>query len=180
MNSKILKPFNPIRVKEDNNGINVGLWGRNYLIGKNTFISQIVSQGEELLASPIRIVGTENDSDIEWEKIDSFVMNDSDEAKASIITSMQSKAFLVDLATDIEYDGFVDMNLTVVPKGRTPRQTMGLDLEGLNALAFSLSKLYLEIPMKPEAAKFYEFWPLGKVNFNGEEIDTEEEPNHVL
>lgn len=180
MNSKILKPFTPINVEENNNGINVGLWGRNYIIGKNTFISQIVSQGEELLASPIRIVGTENDSDIEWEKIDSFVMNDSDEAKASIITSMQSKAFLVDVATDIEYDGFVDMNLTVVPKGRTPRQTMGLDLEGLNALAFSLSKLYLEIPMKPEAAKFYEFWPLGKVNFNGEEIDTEEEPNHVL
>lgn len=180
MNSKVLKPFIPINVSEDKGNTEISLWGRKYIMSSKGIISQIISQGEELLTSPIRVVGTENGKEIVWESIDSFVMNDSDDAKVSVCTSMQSSAFIANAAMNIEYDGFIDMNLTVVPKGRTPRQTMGLDLDGLNSLSFTLSNLYLEIPMKKDAAKFYEFWPLGRVEFDGVEIDTEEEINHTL
>ena len=180
MKSKILEPFIPISVTENEDGCAVNLWGRSYIQSEKSLLSQIISQGQELLASPVRLVGTENGHEIVWEDMKNFIMNDSDEAKTTICSTMQSGAFIVNATMDIEYDGCVDMNLTVVPKGRTARQTMGLDLDGLNSLAFSLSKLWLEIPFKTEVGKLYEFYPLGFINIDGEEINSEEEINHPL
>lgn len=75
-----------------------------------------------------------------------FKMHTSDEEKVTICSTAESERFIVNTAMDIEYDGCIDLNISLMPQGRNPKQTMGLELEGLDALSFSLSRLWLEIP----------------------------------
>lgn len=177
---QIPNPWSPVEIKADGNDVTTGVWGRSMRAGSKSFLESIVSQGQELLASPIRLVGLENGKELVWKEFKNFIMNDSDEEKATICSSAESERFLLNTSLGIEYDGCMELNISVMPQGRSARQTMGLDLDGLDALRFSLSKLWLEIPLKPAAAKFYQFYPLGIINIDGNEINSEEEINHIL
>ena len=176
----VLKPWTPIEVEKENNRIKTNVWGRSYKSGESSFLESITSQGKELLASPIRIVGEENGKELKWDRTRNYIMNNSNEEKVMICSSAESESFILNTSLFIEYDGCVDINVSVMPQGRSVKQALGLDLDGLSGINFSLTKLWLEIPIKPEVAKFYQFYPLDVVNFEGEDIDTEEEINHIL
>lgn len=178
--SEIMKPWIPLTVTEAENRIKISLWGRTYECSEKSFLSSIVSQGQEMLTGPVRIVGTENGHTLSWGKFNNFVMNSSDEEKVTICSTAESERFIINTSMGIEYDGCIDLGVSVMPQGRSAKQTMGLGLEGLNELQFSLSRLWIEIPFRPEAALFYQFYPLSVVNFDGKEINTEEEVNHIL
>lgn len=176
----VMKPWVPIELTTNDNDVVAKVWGRSYKSGTKSFLESILSQGQELLAAPIRLVGEENGKELKWDAFRNFVMNDFNEEKVEVCSSVESGSFLVNTIMGIEYDGCIDLNISVMPQGRSARQSMGLDLDGLNGLQFKLSRLWLEIPLKPEIAKFYQFFPLGKINIDGNEVDTLEEINHIL
>ena len=177
---KIMEPWIPVKTDENANGVTTEVWGRKYKSGKKSFLESILSQNQEILASPVRFVGEENGSELVLDDFKNYVMNNSDEEKAIICSSAESKSFILNTSLKIEYDGCVDMGVSIMPQGRSVKQALGLDLDGLNGISFSLTRLWLEIPIKPEVAKFYHFYPLDVINIDGKDIDTEEEINHIL
>ena len=177
---KIMQPWIPVEADVNENNIITKVWGRKYQAGKTSFLESIISQDKEILAAPVRVIGEENGKEIKWDYTRNFVMNGSDEEQITICSSSESASFILNTALKIEYDGCIDMNISIMPQGRSVKQALGLDLDGLSGIWFSLTRLCLEIPIRPEVAKFYQFYPLDVVNIDGEDIDTEEEINHIL
>ena len=177
---KIMQPWVPVEQINNENNIITKVWGREYKSGQLSFLESIKSQGKELLASPIRFVGEENGKEIKWDCTRNFIMNDCNEEQATICSSAESSSFILNTVLKVEYDGCMDVNISVMPQGRSVKQALGLDLDKLSEIQFSLTKLWLEIPICSQIAKFYHFYPLDVVNIDGKDIDTEEEINHIL
>lgn len=178
--ANIMAPWTPVDVNEDKNGISTKVWGRSVRSGSTSFIESIVSQGEELLAAPIRFVGEENGNGFKLKPYKTYVMDNFDGERADICSTAESDRFIINTSLGIEYDGCIDVNISIMPQGLSARQSMGLDLDGVDKIRYKLTRLWLEIPLRPEAAKFYHFWPLGMINIDGEEINSVEEINHIL
>ncbi len=177
---KIMKPWTPVKLDISGNDVTTNVWGRTYKTGSKSFLESIVSQGQELLAGPVRLVGEENGKEMEWTSLKNCVMSNSDEEKAFICSAVESEMFVVDTTLGIEYDGCIDMNISVMPQGRSEKQAMGVQLNGLDSLQYRLTKLWLEIPFKKDVAKLYQFHPLNVINIDGKEVNTHEQINHVL
>lgn len=163
---KVMKPWTPVKVNYSKEDVTVDVWGRTYKGGKRSFLESVVSQGKEILESPIRLVGVENGEEIKWDSFNTFVMDNSDDAKASVVTSAQSRVFVLNVNMDIEYDGCIDMSIAVMPQGRSVNAWFGLD--NRKDPEYKLQKLWLEIPLKPEIAQLYHIFPNSDLIINGE------------
>lgn len=155
---KIPSPFIPVRVTTDGLCHTAEVVGRSYTFGADGMISQITTQGHELLAEPMRLIMVEdgkaavfNDNYPENES-ESFIQSRSDE-KAVICGCRQTERFITDFCSTIDYDGNIDIDLKLMPKGLTVAQVFGIgDLEPLQ---FRLDKLWLEVPLKKEFCSLY-------------------------
>ena len=157
MTDKVMKPWTPITVREDINSVNVGVWGRENQSGRLSFLEAMSSQGQKILSSPIRVVGTEDGEDFVFEEYRVFAMDNSSDAYAETVASAESDEFVLNVAMRCEFDGFIDTTLTIVPRGRTVKQIFGF--EGLKPYRYTLSRLWLEIPISREVAKYYQMFP---------------------
>ena len=163
--SEIPKPWVPVNYKKDNGEVTVNVWGRIYTIGKKSFLQSVISQEQELLAGPVRLVGIENDEELRWEDFESFVISGSDGADITVCSSSKSEAFVVNSSVKVEYDGCIELNLSIMPQGRSVNEWFGLD--GHKEPKYELSRLWLEIPIKSEVANFYQFFPNSEIKING-------------
>jgi len=84
-------------------------------------------------------------------------MDNSSDAYAETVASAESDEFVLNVAMRCEFDGFIDTTLTIVPRGRTVKQIFGF--EGLKPYRYTLSRLWLEIPISREVAKYYQMFP---------------------
>ena len=75
---KIMEPWIPVKTDENANGVTTEVWGRKYKSGKKSFLESILSQNQEILASPVRFVGEENGSELVLDDFKNYVMNNSD------------------------------------------------------------------------------------------------------
>jgi len=134
------------------------LWGKSYTFGADGLPESVVTQGHELLAAPIRIVCEEDGEVSEWDndyknnESESFIQKRSD-SEAVICGAKQTKRFIVDLCSTIDYDGCVDIQLKLMTRGRTVAQEFGT--AAITPLNYKLDKLWLEIPLKSEYMHFY-------------------------
>jgi hypothetical protein len=94
-------------------------------------------------------------------------MDDSDETAVTICSATECKSFILNTSLNIEFDGCGDMSLSIMPIGRNPKQNMGFG--GFETPHFNLTKLWLEIPLKPEIAKYYHIHPNAPLTVNGEQ-----------
>lgn len=150
------------------NGVcEVNPWNRKYTLSDSPFLSSIVSSGEEILAAPIRLVGIENDQPLEISGVRSDLLHPYTDDSISASQYMTSKRFLFNVAATFEEDGMMDWRLTMTTHGRTVAQSFGLGESDTKPRI--LSRLWLEIPIKKEVTKFYQFAPVGAtVLINGE------------
>lgn len=165
---KVMKPWTPVRTNYNSNNVSVEVWGRTYKAGNTSFLESVVSQNKELLAAPVRIVGTENGEEIKWDKFNNFVMENTGDAVASVCSSTQSGVFVLNVNMDIEYDGCIDMSIAIMPQGRSVNQWFGLD--NRKEPEYKLTKLWLEIPLKTEVAELYHIFPNSNLIINGKEV----------
>lgn len=159
---RISNPFIPLRVKSENMHHVVDVVQRSYTFAPDGMISSIISCGEELLAEPMRIVLGEDGKDAVFDEnypeneSESFIQSRSDE-KAVICGCKQSERFIIDFCSSIKYDGNIDIDLKIVPKGATVAEALGL--KERKPLSYKLDKLHLEIPLKKESCLFYHMYP---------------------
>ena len=155
---KLLKPWTPLRAEETENGARISVYGRTYTATEASPLASILSQGCELLRAPVRFVLRE---DGEETVIDSgflhFLMDGASDAEADLLSTAEGRCFLLNLATHTEFDGCMDITLTVAPRGRSVAQCFGM--EKLRRSDYRLDRLWIEIPLTASAARFFQYHP---------------------
>lgn len=170
---KIPRPFIPLRTETNGLEHTVHVIGRDYTVGADGMLTSIKSQGVELLAAPMRIVSIEDGAESNWNndypdnESESFIQNRSDE-NIIICGAKQSDRFIVDTCYNIDYDGCIDVDLKLMTRGQTVAQVFGIG--ETKPTLFKLDKLWLEIPLKAEAATLYHMYPNSSMKYDGGEI----------
>lgn len=162
---KVIKPFTPIQLTQNDGEIKVGVVGRTYTITNGELFSSIVANGEELLAAPMRIVGLEDGEEIVWSKRKILVQSHTDE-KAIIVAALESKMFDLNVSFIFDYDGYVSCDLRIMTTSYNMAQR--LRLEPWPTWKYQLEKLWIETPLKKEKATFYTQFPNSDIYKDGE------------
>ena len=166
---KIPSPFIPLRISTSGLEHKTEVIGRSYTFGADGMLSSITAEGKELLAAPMRLVLKEDgayanfDENYPENESESFIQSRSDE-KAVICGCKQSDRFIIDFCNTIEYDGNIDINLKLMPRGLTVAQVFGVGQ--IKPLQFILDNLWLEIPLKKEAFTLYHMHTNGSMYFS--------------
>ena len=125
----------------------MSVWGRDYLFGESALPTGVVSQGRDLLAGPMRLVCRDAaGSDFAWTRLGHLVLDHSDE-HADICAWQGNSNVVVDVSAHIEFDGFMKMSVALVPgpaRGKAP------------------ASVWLEIPLRPDVARLYQYNPMLK------------------
>ena len=130
----VLPPWTPV----ETDGTKVSVWGREYTFAEQAMPVSIKSAGDEILAGPIRFraAGT-NATEAVWARGGSWVEK-KDAESATIVSWQESQVVIVDAISRIEYDGMIKVTVTALPTRSEPVR--------------SVSRLWLEIPIRPEFA----------------------------
>ena len=166
----MLNGFHPIEVSNEGLQHKVRVWGREYTFAPNSLPCSIVSQRQELLAAPMRIVGIEDGVPLKWDEnypeneSECFIQRRSDE-QVVLCGAMQTPRFIVDTAFTVSFDGAIEANIKVMPCGMTVAQLFGLADE--DKLRYSLERLWLEIPLKKEVATLFSMYPNTAIHLEG-------------
>ncbi len=169
----IPKPWTPVTTVKTGDRYEINVLNRKYTLdGQSTMFSSIISDGEELLASPIRFVAKSGEEQHEFCKALSYKMEDTDDGESATVFSTYEAGFaILNVSHTVEYDGCDEITLTVMPKGRTVAECFGI--EKYDPTAFHLDTLYMEVPLRKEAVKYFNVNPVGGVVFNNpDEKDT--------
>lgn len=152
---QVLPPWTPVEVGITESGsttlspynqvVDVKVWGRTYSFQDALLPTSITIGNKEILASPIRLVGTMKGKPIQWKREGAFLFK-HDKAQATVSGWQNSKDLIVNTTSKVEYDGMMRVDLVVMSRPR-----------GENSA--ELDKLWLEIPIKEELASLFHFWP---------------------
>ncbi len=158
MQSNITVPgLTPVESKRDGNNYEASVWNRKYTISDAPFFSSIISGGEEILAGPVRLVGTCFGKPIEWEACQNFEMVDTDGKSRTFVQTTKFRELVLNTSMQIFYDGCVKCNAKLMPKSSAISECL------------VLNQLWLEIPFKKESAKMYQLYPFGNIKIDGRE-----------
>lgn len=140
---KLIAPWTPVSVKADSSGVAVDVWGRSHRFANRALPDSIVALGEELLASPVRLVGQVSGKPIAWKRGGNFVFH-ADSAQA-VVTGWQSgDDLIVNTTTWIEFDGMMRVDAVVLPQYKTTPK---------------LEQLWLEVPLKRQRTSLFHYFP---------------------
>ncbi len=160
----VIKPFTPIAVEEEN-GISARLVMSIVRFGGDGLPESIVADGEELLAGPCRMVGTEDGEPMIWETRDRFIAERSEE-KLTVCGTVQSGQFIVNTCFRLEFDGCMTVDVKLMPRGRTVAQVFGVDQK--KQPGYRVGNLILEIPLKK--AELYHIYPNCEILGDGDKV----------
>jgi len=141
--AKVPEPWTPMEVGVVKNEVSILVWGRTYRFQNSPFPSSIATVSNEILISPMRLVGQTDTGSITWSQsgVELWEQNDG---HATLIGWLQSDAVIVNFVIRAEFDGLVKFDMTLVP---------------LPQPKLKLQKLWLEIPMRKEKATLFHYWP---------------------
>jgi len=124
------------------------VWGREYRFDRSPLPVGIKSGDTELLAAPLRLVGQFDSASAEsdsptwaWDEQGVTIWEQS-EGHITLGGYLANKAATVNATVRIDYDGFMRIDLAMLPPG--------------DAIT---SNLWFELPMRPELATLRHHWP---------------------
>ncbi|MCC6442747.1 MAG: hypothetical protein IT210_04720 [Armatimonadetes bacterium] len=142
--AKVPDPWTPVEVKgARTNDLSVEVWGRICRFGQGALPTALRTAGEDILAAPLRLAGQTDNGGLEWKESGLKVWERTKE-KATLIGWMASDAVTVNLAWRIEYDGMMQVDVTLIPPAQPKAK---------------LTSLCLEVPLKKAFASLYHHWP---------------------
>ncbi len=146
----VLKPWTPIQATENEDGITVKVWGREYRFGRMIFPQQIITCGKPLLDAPIRAVGLENHEPVSWHLCENWIMEQQEDYV--ILNAVQESRLLVlNAIIRIDCDGYIRYQMSLSPRGFHIRT--GFDVQP-DMSPRTADRLWLEIPLANDAVRF--------------------------
>ena len=132
ISDKVPPPWTPLEVE----GKTVRCWGREYHFGESAFPQEVVTRGESILASPIRLRLDIDGKEISWKGAAGEVTHAS-ETEVHLSTKNEAAGIELGALTSIEFDGMIRTDLKLKPQR-----------------PLKIRKMYLEIPLKEKYAKY--------------------------
>lgn len=117
--------------------------------------NSIKANGEELLASPVRIYGEENGRVLDFGTAECFAVERDNET--NLCCAAECGNYIIDTSICVENDGCCQIDLKLLPRGKRVTEVFGVEKYKNDDL--NLNKLVLEIPLKTETATHYHYWP---------------------
>ncbi|MFO7947084.1 MAG: DUF6067 family protein [Armatimonadota bacterium] len=136
---RLLEPWTPMQVQ----GQSVACWGRQYRYADTGLPEQIMNQGSEMLAEPVRLRGRINGELITWQP-EHFDITDHTETQAIIEASSATGDADLAVRTELEFDGLAWTDLELSAQGQ------------------QLDELALEIPVRKEVATLFFGQPMDR------------------
>ena len=167
----------PIKTYSNGKSKEIDVWNRKYTLSDSPLLSSILSGGEEILASPMRLVGTENGQDLVIRDVTSVLMHGGDGYSVGACQYMQTPRFIINTKLSAEYDGCMDWQITLATHGLSVAQVFGI-ADGDNGVR-ELSRLWLEIPIKKKFAHSYQYAPMVKPKIDGNYPDKPATLTHI-
>ncbi len=156
-------------IQKNNDKIDVKVWNRTYTIDKTpSVLSSIVSNGKQLLSSPISIYMESDGKKCTFKEGVCFKVNcgGADGKEDVVVKTFESECSVVNMTFEPCEDGMIKVSLSLMPRGRTVAQNFGLESPEL--AIFKPNKLYLEIPFSACCADYYHVFPIGAIKGIGE------------
>ena len=100
------------------------------------------------------------DNDYDSNESECFIQSRSDD-RIVLCGAMMSEAFIIDTAVTVEYDGCISIDAKIMPRGQTVAQVFGT--AKIKRREYRLDRLWLEIPLRADAAEFYNIYPIGDI-----------------
>lgn len=142
ISDKVMAPWTPITAKSSDDGIAVGVWGREYHFGTSLFPTRITTKSKDILAEPVRVIlrrGTENVA-----ATCAASLQKSSHASAVVHAHYKADDIVITAEHTIEYDGFIRTDWKIVPDKPV-----------------RIDSLAVEIPIKSDHAIYYYRSPAG-------------------
>jgi hypothetical protein len=140
---QVLSPWTDVMVQDMEQAVDVNIWGRAYNFAQAPLPTSILTQGEEVLASPIGLAGTIDGKAISWKRRGISLFS-SNKAQATLFGWQSNDSLIVNTTIQIEYDGMMRVDMVIMPQaGASPK----------------IDELFLEIPLKEDRATLYHYWP---------------------
>ena len=117
---QVLSPWTDVMVQDMEQAIDVNVWGRTYSFAQAPLPTSILTQGEEVMASPIRLAGAVDGKEISWKRkgISLFSTN---KAQATLFGWQANDSIIVNTSIQIEYDGMMRVDMVIMPQaGASP------------------------------------------------------------
>lgn len=152
-------PWTPVEFAESEKGVLIKVWGREYYFGNEIFPISIIALEQELLSSPIKLVGSEATGEIAWKNKYLWVQK-ADDREVVLCGAQETDSLVISSVISISYDGYMNIRFKLCTTGTHPRA--GFDV-GWSDYQRRVEKLWLEIPLKKEVIKLcsYGSWNTG-------------------
>lgn len=133
--TKVLSPWTPVQATQQNDdSVQVGIWGRQYHFGGAALLNQIQTQKSEMLNAPIALSGQVDGQEIQWQNTHVH-LNKASETVAAIEQSGQSHHLSFQINSTTEFDGYTIFDCAI-------KADQTLSVDGLK----------LDIPLKSSDA----------------------------
>ncbi len=161
MSTKVPAPWTPVEFKLSGTYAEASVWGRTYIWDGTLLPSVIRTVDREILSAPASMhasfVGKETWASLVVKNEEpfteiSYTPVSCEEDKAVFIVGATAGNILVNIRYTIEYDGYVEMALSVIPFWAYAGN--GENMPRLNGL-------YFDFPLTGESSDFFHFWPNG-------------------
>lgn len=166
--NKVLRPWTAIETIEKENSVTLNLLNREYRFEKSALLSKIVSNGIDVLASPIRVRGLENGEPIKIMEQGCNVLH-SDNACVVLNGYIQTQVLAINITTTVEYDGLATVDFKVMPLGdgeiKIADETskdfylqMPITVTDKSGKGHYIENLAIEVPLNPEITDLYHYF----------------------
>lgn len=115
-------------------------WNREYIFGESSLPGQIISGGEELLASPVMLFMNEVPV-----KLNKLTISSRNNEAIKLVSSSSDGKFKIKATVKGEFDGFLWFEIKIIPDGKQSIQSLKLDipfLKSASTLFNSMTKQY--------------------------------------
>lgn len=141
--AEVPSPWTPVQLTVDGTQVVTAVWGREIHWHEAPLPRQIVVGSTPLLVRPVSLVGTSDQGPLAFARGE-VIPWDANEDKATLLGWWEGEDLVVNVYAQIEYDGFILLDIKLVPPPRKQPK---------------VSQLWLEIPLRPEFARLFHYWP---------------------
>jgi len=145
--SRLLPPWTPVEVHRDDTRTDIRTWGRAYRFDGSALPTGLTTQGQQLLAGPIRLAAVVDGQPITWEPGRTLLYH-HDEGKAVLLGCQRSEKLLLNTAVTVEYDGMMALDIKIIPEGHAG-----------DTVRLRLMELSLNVPLRPDLVRLFHYWP---------------------
>ncbi len=148
----IAQIWQPLQVKKDGTSVQIGCFGRTYHMD-GTLPGKIVSNGNEVLTSPIRLRAAFHGKEESVRNENTYIEEQNDDRLVYLNQATVGNVIINSRVT-VERDGLIWIDLMLFPFTGT-----GAMFGDIDSLTPKLDRLTLELPISRNCGELFHYWP---------------------